>query len=33
MSLVFCLCAVAECLVNVAFPCVCVVSDVDPVAF
>ena len=32
-SLVFCLCVVARCFVNVAFPFVCVLSGVDPAAF
>ena len=32
-SLVFYLCAVAGCFVNVSFPCICVVFDVDPAAF
>ena len=29
----FCLCCVAGCFVDVAFPGVCVLSDVDPAAF
>ena len=28
-SLVFCLCTIARCFVNVAFKCICVLSDVD----
>ena len=29
----FCLCAVPGCYVDVAFPCVGVLSDVDPAGF
>ena len=32
-SMVFCLCCVAGCFVDVAFPCVCILSDVEPAAF